>query len=155
MSMNHPFSLLGPAVTLALLQTPRFQFVWPPCVSGTGTCIWYKEILLEGRLVLGQGPSSRATVVSSCFTEHHPLFSLGGKNKHLQKALWNPQTEQAIDVEMLSPHIIQSEDDGVAERYVLGMVWSRDAHHAALRGCRTTRRPQVCKWCAAIFRGKI
>ena len=32
-----PFSLPGPAISLSLLQTPAFPFVWPYCVSSTQT----------------------------------------------------------------------------------------------------------------------
>ena len=35
---SHPFSLLGPAITLSMLQTPIFRFVWPHCALGTWTC---------------------------------------------------------------------------------------------------------------------
>ena len=34
-SPSHPFSLLGPARNLSLLQTPLFRLVWPHCVGGT------------------------------------------------------------------------------------------------------------------------
>ena len=34
-----PVSLQDPAVNLSRLQTPRFQFVWPHCVSGARTCV--------------------------------------------------------------------------------------------------------------------
>ena len=32
-------SLQDPAVNLSRFQTPRFQFVWPHCVSGAWTCV--------------------------------------------------------------------------------------------------------------------
>ena len=42
LSMSHPFSLLGPAINLSLLQTLMFWFVWPHCVSGIQICIqWH------------------------------------------------------------------------------------------------------------------
>ena len=39
LSTSHPFSLLGSAISLYLLQTPKLGFVWPHCVSGTQTYI--------------------------------------------------------------------------------------------------------------------
>ena len=44
LSMSYPFSLLGPAINLSLLQTLMFQFVWSHCASGTWTWVqqqWY------------------------------------------------------------------------------------------------------------------
>ena len=39
LSMSHPFSLLGPAINLSLLQIPTFWFIWLHCVSGTQTLV--------------------------------------------------------------------------------------------------------------------
>ena len=39
LSTSHPFSFLGPALNISLLQTLTFQFVWPHCASGTQTCV--------------------------------------------------------------------------------------------------------------------
>ena len=37
--MSRLISLQGPAISLSLLQTPAFQFVWLSCALGTPTCI--------------------------------------------------------------------------------------------------------------------
>ena len=39
LSISHSFSLLGPAVSLSLPQTPMFQFNWPHCALDTQTFI--------------------------------------------------------------------------------------------------------------------
>ena len=38
--VSHRLSLHGPAVSLSLLQTPMFWFVWPHCALGTRIRVW-------------------------------------------------------------------------------------------------------------------
>ena len=51
---SHPFSLLGPAINLSLLQTPTFRFVWPHRELHTLS----KQIFRPMRLIQGDNSVS-------------------------------------------------------------------------------------------------
>ena len=79
--MSQPFSLLGPAVNLALLQTPTFRFVWPHWVRHTS--------LRYNKQGWGQGEGNEAPGTT-----------------HLRRcSLLGPATEHLANSAPHSPHL--------------------------------------------------